>query len=203
MCAQADDEHALALLECPQVKHWSQTRMLSIEGDASGVTGVHLKPRGEEEAQSLPVEGVFIYVAGSQPATEFLEGCVALKEDGGVKVRSQREASGLATLRPAKSLVAFPSRRWTTKWRLRCLASSQSATSGTRPSSRWSLLPRTAASLQWRSTGTSRAVRTCASTGFTSKMSKREPRSPPQAVCRGDVSLCRGFARLVLCVCEL
>ena len=50
LCAQADDEHALALLECPQVKHWSQTRMLSIEGDASGVTGVHLKPRGEEEA---------------------------------------------------------------------------------------------------------------------------------------------------------
>merc|ERR1719353_716600 len=90
---KADDEHALALLECPQVKHWSQTRMLSIEGDASGVTGVHLKPRGEEEAQSLPVEGVFIYVAGSQPATEFLEGCVALKEDGGVKVDDEMATS--------------------------------------------------------------------------------------------------------------
>jgi thioredoxin reductase (NADPH) len=90
---KADDEHALALLECPQVKHWSQTRMLSIEGDASGVTGVHLKPRGEEEAQSLPVEGVFIYVAGSQPATEFLEGCVALKEDGGLKVDDEMATS--------------------------------------------------------------------------------------------------------------
>ena len=30
----------------------------------------------EEEVHELPVEGVFIYVAGSQPATEFLEGQV-------------------------------------------------------------------------------------------------------------------------------
>ena len=37
---KADDEHAQALLATPNVKHWSKTRMLQIEGDTSGVTQV-------------------------------------------------------------------------------------------------------------------------------------------------------------------
>ena len=37
---KADDEHAQALLATPNVKHWSKTRMLEIEGDTSGVTQV-------------------------------------------------------------------------------------------------------------------------------------------------------------------
>ena len=35
---KADDEHAQGLLASPNVKHWSKTRMLEIEGDTSGVT---------------------------------------------------------------------------------------------------------------------------------------------------------------------
>ena len=37
---KADDEHAQGLLASPNVKHWSKTRMLEIEGDTSGVTQV-------------------------------------------------------------------------------------------------------------------------------------------------------------------
>ena len=42
---------------------------------------------GEDTLQTLPVEGVFIYVAGSKPITDFVEGQVEMQEDGGVKVR--------------------------------------------------------------------------------------------------------------------
>jgi len=86
---RADDAHAQDLLAMPNVKHWSKTRLERIEGDASGVTGVQLKSRSEEEAQHLSVEGVFIYVAGSKPITDFLEGQnVAFNDngDGGVAV---------------------------------------------------------------------------------------------------------------------
>ena len=59
---------------------------MEIEGGVSGVTGVQLKPRTEEEPQHLPVEGVFIYVAGSKPITDFLENKVQFNDDGGVWV---------------------------------------------------------------------------------------------------------------------
>ena len=52
------------LLAEPNVKHWSHTRRMSIDGDASGVTGCHVQQRGDETPQELPVDGVFIYVAG-------------------------------------------------------------------------------------------------------------------------------------------
>ena len=61
--------------------------MECIEGDASGVTGIRLKSRATEESHELPVEGVFIYVAGSKPITDFLDGSnVSLNADGGVAV---------------------------------------------------------------------------------------------------------------------
>ena len=57
------------------VKHWSKTQMECIEGDSAGVSGVVLKQRTKDaEAQTLPVKGVFIYVAGSKPITDFLKG---------------------------------------------------------------------------------------------------------------------------------
>merc|ERR1711990_222822 len=40
-----NDMHAKQLLDCPNVKHWSKTRMESVEGDASGVTGVKLNSK--------------------------------------------------------------------------------------------------------------------------------------------------------------
>ena len=64
-----------------------------IEGDASGVTGVRVCPRSTGESEHLAVEGVFIYMAGSKPITDFLEGKVELQQDGGVKVDDEMATS--------------------------------------------------------------------------------------------------------------
>ena len=81
-----DDHHSQALLREPSVKHWSKTRLLKINGTDSGVTGVEIKSRGEEISQVVPVDGVFVYMSGSKPITDFLGDQVAYKEDGGVVV---------------------------------------------------------------------------------------------------------------------
>lgn len=71
----------------PNVRHWRKTRMLDIEGDpVKGVTGVRVQQRDAAAPEHLPVEGVFIYVAGSKPITDFIEQKVAYKPDGGVLV---------------------------------------------------------------------------------------------------------------------
>ena len=83
---KADDAHAQQLLSRPNIQHWGKFQVQSIQGDASGVTGVQLKPRGgNADSQILPVAGVFIYGAGSQPITDFLQDDgVVVKPDGGV-----------------------------------------------------------------------------------------------------------------------
>ena len=85
-----DDPHAQLLLTHPKLQHWSRFKVESIEGDASGVSGIVLKPRvGGAEAQMLAVEGVFIYGSGSKPITDYLEGQIECNEDGGVKVNDE------------------------------------------------------------------------------------------------------------------
>ena len=81
-----DDESAQYLLSLPNIKHWSQTRLTSIEGGDAGVTGVLVKNRQHSEPQLLPVEGAFIYQSGSKPITDFVGGQVAVNEDGGITV---------------------------------------------------------------------------------------------------------------------
>ncbi len=81
-----DDLHAKDLLDQTNVKHWSKTRLMLIEGNESGVVGVKVKSRSSEEEASLPVEGVFVYMSGSKPITDFLGDQVAVKEDGGIVV---------------------------------------------------------------------------------------------------------------------
>lgn len=81
-----EDVHAQDLLASPNVQHWSRTRLLGIEGNDAGVTGVSLKQKGQEADQTLTVEGVFLYSHGSKPITDFVGGQVAVKEDGGVEV---------------------------------------------------------------------------------------------------------------------
>ena len=73
---KAGDAHAHALLARPNVRHWSKATVARIEGGASGVTGVQLKPKKDEtEAPLLPVDGVFIYGAGSKPCRSMLKAC--------------------------------------------------------------------------------------------------------------------------------
>lgn len=79
------DAHAQNLLEIANVKPWERTRLLKISGNDTGVTGVEIKPRGQEPL-ALVVDGVFLYQSGSKPITDFIHDQVALKVDGGVQV---------------------------------------------------------------------------------------------------------------------
>ena len=81
-----EDHHAHDLLSMSNVKHWRRTRLSSIEGDNSGVTGIKVKSKGEDELLPLQVEGVFVYQNGSKPITDFIGDLVEYNPDGGVQV---------------------------------------------------------------------------------------------------------------------
>ena len=83
---KGDDLHAKDLIAQSNVKHWNRARMMEIQVNESGVTGIQIKPRSQDEFESLSVEGVFVYMTGSKPITDFLGDQVAFKEDGGVVV---------------------------------------------------------------------------------------------------------------------
>eukprot|EP00746_Dinoflagellata_sp_MGD_P163187 gnl/MRDRNA2_/MRDRNA2_91093_c0_seq1.p1 gnl/MRDRNA2_/MRDRNA2_91093_c0~~gnl/MRDRNA2_/MRDRNA2_91093_c0_seq1.p1 ORF type:complete len:516 (+),score=94.17 gnl/MRDRNA2_/MRDRNA2_91093_c0_seq1:102-1649(+) len=88
-----DDADVQDLLAHPTVKHWSKTRLMSIDGDDEAVTGIQLWQHHHDSPEVLPVEGVWIYVAGMLPITDFLYGGVELKEDGGVLVNDDMATS--------------------------------------------------------------------------------------------------------------
>ncbi len=81
-----DDLHAMSLIDQTNVKHWSKTRLMEIQGTDAGVTGVTLKSRMKDAEEKLSVDGVFVYMSGSKPITDFIGDQVGLKEDGGVVV---------------------------------------------------------------------------------------------------------------------
>ncbi len=81
-----DDLEAKELIKHPNVRHWSKTRLLQIDGNDGGVTGIQIKPRAQEKQELLQVDGVFVYMSGSKPITDFIGDQVAFKEDGGVVV---------------------------------------------------------------------------------------------------------------------
>ncbi len=81
-----NDLHAQSLIAKSNVRHWSKTRLMLIEGNEAGVTGIQVKSRADENQQSLDLEGVFVYMSGSKPIIDFVGDQVALKEDGGVVV---------------------------------------------------------------------------------------------------------------------
>lgn len=94
--APQEQVHADRLLSYENVKHWDKTRVMTIEGDDAGVTGVKLKPKVQddpEHVEDVPVEGVFVYIAGSKPITDFIGSSLEFKEDGGVKTNEEMETS--------------------------------------------------------------------------------------------------------------
>jgi thioredoxin reductase (NADPH) len=91
-----DPEVLKDLLAKPNVKHWNKTKMKSVEGGVSGVTGVTVQPVGSgTEETTIPVEGAFIYGAGggSKPITDFCQGKVELDDSGGVVVNEDMETT--------------------------------------------------------------------------------------------------------------
>jgi len=83
---KSDNEEAMELMDYSNIKHWSRTRRLEILGDDMGVNGVVVKNKQEENPINLNLDGVFVYMSGSKPITDFLGDQIALKEDGGVIV---------------------------------------------------------------------------------------------------------------------
>ena len=83
---KSDNEEAMELMDNSNIKHWSRTRLLEILGDDMGVNGVVVKNKQEENPINLNLDGVFVYMSGSKPITDFLGDQIALKEDGGVIV---------------------------------------------------------------------------------------------------------------------
>ncbi len=81
-----DDLHAQDLIAHPNVKHWSKTRLMKINGNDSGVNMIQVKSRSSESQEDVAVDGVFVYMSGSKPITDFLGDQIALREDGGVVV---------------------------------------------------------------------------------------------------------------------
>ncbi len=81
-----DDLHAQELIAQPKLQHWSRTRLMQIDGSDAGVTGIQMKSRSDECQQELSLDGVFVYMSGSKPITDFIGDQVAFKEDGGVVV---------------------------------------------------------------------------------------------------------------------
>ena len=83
---KTEDLLAQELISQSNVKHWSKTRLMQILGNDAGVTEILIKNRSQETQQNLKLEGVFVYMSGSKPITDFLGDQVAFKEDGGVLV---------------------------------------------------------------------------------------------------------------------
>lgn len=88
-----EDHHAQHLLSLPNIKHWNRTRLLSVDGDQMGVTGVTVKKKGEDKEQSISIEGAFIYQSGSKPITDFVGDAIEYNPDGGVKVDEMMSTS--------------------------------------------------------------------------------------------------------------
>ena len=81
-----DNVEAMELMQTNNIKHWSRTRLLEIEGNDMGVNGVVIKNKQEENPINLNLDGVFVYMSGSKPITDFVGDQIALREDGGVIV---------------------------------------------------------------------------------------------------------------------
>ena len=81
-----DNLEAMELMQVNNIKHWSRTRLLEIEGNDMGVNGVVIKNKQEENPINLNLDGVFVYMSGSKPITDFVGDQIALREDGGVIV---------------------------------------------------------------------------------------------------------------------
>ncbi|MEO0868760.1 MAG: FAD-dependent oxidoreductase [Cyanobacteria bacterium J06642_11] len=87
-----DDVHSQELLQLENIKPWSRARLLNVQGDMSGVTGIEIKPLDQSPVE-LSVDGVFIYQSGSKPITDFINGQVDLNAGGGVQVDDMMNTS--------------------------------------------------------------------------------------------------------------
>lgn len=70
--------------ESGKVELMTEGRVAEIRRDRKGVSGILYKGKNEERV--IPVKGVFIYLKGNAPATDFLRGLLDMKGDGCIVV---------------------------------------------------------------------------------------------------------------------
>ncbi|MCL5257526.1 MAG: FAD-dependent oxidoreductase [Chloroflexi bacterium] len=76
----AEDGEAAAVTSNEKIEVLFNSTIQSIEGDGA-VT--HVQVAGPQGAQrAVPVQGVFLYLAGNKPATDFLDGQLTLDQEG-------------------------------------------------------------------------------------------------------------------------
>ena len=68
------------------VRHWSRTRLVAIDGNDEGVTNVTLNGSKPNDVETLNVSGAFVYSTGSLPIVDYLQNQICLNDEGGVKV---------------------------------------------------------------------------------------------------------------------
>ena len=68
------------------VRHWSRTRLVAIDGNDEGVTNVTLNGSKRNDVETLNVSGAFVYSTGSLPIVDYLQNQICLNDEGGVKV---------------------------------------------------------------------------------------------------------------------
>ncbi len=69
------------LKEHPKISLYTSTIIKEIHGNGK-VEGVRITARGSDEVQELPVSGVFIYLQGGVPITDFLQGQLEISPSG-------------------------------------------------------------------------------------------------------------------------
>jgi thioredoxin reductase (NADPH) len=75
----------------PRVEVWPGARLLEVLG-STGVEGVRCKPRDGDETV-LPVTGVFVYLQGNKPVTDFVQGQLATTAAGCLEVDDLMQTS--------------------------------------------------------------------------------------------------------------
>lgn len=80
-----------ALEQAPNARIHLATRLVSIAGEPA-VTGIRIAPRDRAE-QDIPVSGVFVYLQGNRPITDFVMGQLDATAEGCLKVDAQMQTS--------------------------------------------------------------------------------------------------------------
>lgn len=89
---KASPEAVARARQLPNVRWLLRTQVIAIEGDQR-VTGIVVEREGQKE--KLPVAGVFVYLVGTRPVTDFLNGQLNLSPEGCIKVDPETKETGV------------------------------------------------------------------------------------------------------------
>ena len=86
-------EHKTLLKENPKVKVFTGSKLAEIMGE-DAVSGIKIQDSGDKK-HTLSVDGVFLYLTGAKPITDFLLGAVELDDKGCIKINSEDMSTSL------------------------------------------------------------------------------------------------------------